>query len=394
MSERTQVAIIGAGPAGLLLSHLLQLDGIDSVVLERRGRSHVQQRLGAGVLEQGTVDLLTQVGLGERMHRIGMPQTGIDFRYDQRSHRIDFANEIGRQVMVYPQHEVVHDLIEARLAVGGEIRFEASAVRIRDPHTEKPSVEYTDRQGLARTLRCDFVAGCDGFHGITRSFIPEHKRKEYDRTYPFGWLGILAEVPPAARDVSWGCHETGFAMLSFRTPTRSRLYLQCEPDDKPENWSDDRIWSTLHERLDVKELPPLIDGPILQKGVTAMRSFQVEPMHYGSLFLAGVAAHIVPPTGAKGLNSAVADIWVLWHALSDYYRKQSHELLNRYSEICLRRMWLAHRFSSRLCTMVHRFPGHGDFMIKLQRADLDYMTGTVTGRRASSENFTGLPIGI
>lgn len=389
MNERTQVGIVGAGPAGLLLSHLLHREGIESIVFDNRSREHVQQRLRAGVLEQGTVDLLAEVGLGERMRRLGMPQTSLDFRYAQASHRIDFAREIGRTVMVYPQHEVVHDLIEARLAAGGDLRFDTPVTAIQDLEGPSPTI-LAGPEG--RPVRCDFIAGCDGFHGICRDAIPASVMKTYDRVYPFGWLGILAEVPPAAPDVTWGCHETGFAMLSFRSPTRSRLYLQCEPDDDPDNWSDDRIWSALHERLDVPGMPPLIEGPIVQKGVTAMRSFQVEPLRHGALFLAGDAAHIVPPTGAKGLNSAVADIRVLGRALAAYYRQGSTRLLDSYSETCLRRMWLVHRFSAGLCTMVHSFPGQSDFARRLQRADLDYMTGSEPGRRAFSENFTGLPI--
>ncbi|OVZ57851.1 4-hydroxybenzoate 3-monooxygenase [Pigmentiphaga sp. NML080357] len=389
MIERTQVGIVGAGPAGLLLSHLLHREGIESIVFDSRSREHVQQRLRAGVLEQGTVDLLAEVGLGERMRRLGMPQTSIDFRFAQASHRIDFTREIGRTVTVYPQHEVVHDLIEARLAAGGDLRFDTPVTALLDVEGPSPTI-VAGPEG--KPVRCDFIAGCDGFHGICRDAIPASALTTYDRVYPFGWLGILAEVPPAAPDVTWGCHETGFAMLSFRSPTRSRLYLQCEPDDHPGNWSDDRIWHTLHERLDVPGMPPLIEGPIVQKGVTAMRSFQVEPLRHGALFLAGDAAHIVPPTGAKGLNSAVADIRVLGRALAEYYRHGSARLLDGYSETCLRRMWLVQRFSAGLCTMVHSFPGQNEFVKRLQRADLEYMTGSVPGRLAFAENFTGLPV--
>ena len=389
MIERTQVGIVGAGPAGLLLSHLLHREGIESIVFDSRSREHVQQRLRAGVLEQGTVDLLAEVGLGERMRRLGMPQTSIDFRFAQASHRIDFTREIGRTVTVYPQHEVVHDLIEARLAAGGDLRFDTPVTALLDVEGPSPTI-VAGPEG--KPVRCDFIAGCDGFHGSCRDDIPASALTTYDRVYPFGWLGILAEVPPAAPDVTWGCHETGFAMLSFRSPTRSRLYLQCEPDDHPGNWSDDRIWHTLHERLDVPGMPPLIEGPIVQKGVTAMRSFQVEPLRHGALFLAGDAAHIVPPTGAKGLNSAVADIRVLGRALAEYYRHGSARLLDGYSETCLRRMWLVQRFSAGLCTMVHSFPGQNEFVKRLQRADLEYMTGSVPGRLAFAENFTGLPV--
>lgn len=393
MSARTQVGIVGAGPAGLLLSHLLHRQGIDSVVLESRDREHVQQRLRAGVLEQGTVELLTQVGLGERMHRLGMPQTGIDFRFAGQSHRVDFTAHTGRKVMVYPQHEVVRDLIDARLAAGADLRFETQVTALQGIDGPRPTILFTEG-GEHRTLSCDFVIGCDGFHGVCRDAMPATHRKDYDCIYPFAWLGILAEVPPAAPDVTWGCHESGFAMLSFRSPTRSRLYLQCEPDDHPDNWSDDRIWSALHQRLDVQGMPPIIEGEILQKGVTGMRSFLTEPMRFGALFLAGDAAHIVPPTGAKGLNAAVADIRVLSEGLTRHYRAGDGTLLDRYSEICLRRMWQVQRFSAGLCTMVHSFPGQSDFGRRLQRADLEHMTGTAAGRMAFSENFTGLPIEV
>ncbi len=392
--HRTQVGIVGAGPAGLLLSHMLHLEGIESIVLESRSRDHVQSRLRAGVLEQGTVELLTEVGLGERMHKLGMVQTGIDFRFGGRSHRIDFQEETGgRTVMVYPQHQVVTDLVKARLEDGGQVWFETPVKKFEGLESDKPVIHF-EAGGEPGQVVCDFVIGCDGFRGLSRGAMPEPLLKAYDRVYPFGWLGILAEVPPAADDVTWGCHETGFAMLSFRSPTVSRLYLQCEPDDKPENWSDDRIWSALHERLDVEDMPPIIEGKITQKGVTSMRSFLAEPMQHGRLFLAGDAAHIVPPTGAKGLNSALADIKVLSRGLSDHYKKATQAVLDRYSAICLRRMWLVQRFSAGLCTMVHQFPGQDAFGKRLQRADLDYMTGTRAGRLSFSENFTGLPVEI
>lgn len=393
-TDRTQVAIIGAGPAGLLLSHLLHLEGIESVVLEHRSRDHVQSRLRAGVLEQGTVDTLRDAGLGGGMAARGLPQTAIDFRFGRQSHRIDFTHETGgKQVMVYPQHEVVTDLIHARLEAGGQIWFDTPVTRLDDLTTSRPVVHY-EVDGEPHQLHCDIVAGCDGFRGLSREAMPRDARTSYDRVYPFAWLGILAEVPPAAPTVTWGCHETGFAMLSFRSATVSRLYLQCTPEDKPENWSDDRIWHTLHERLDVEDMPPLIEGRITQKGVTGMRSFLSEPMQHGRLFLAGDAAHIVPPTGAKGLNAAVADIRVLSRGITEFYKRASSDVLDRYSALCLQRMWLVQRFSAGLCTMVHQFPGQSAFERRLQRADLDTMTGTHAGRLAFSENFTGLPYAI
>lgn len=389
---RTQVGIVGAGPAGLMLSHLLHLEGIESVIIESRSREHVRTRLRAGVLEQGTVDLMREVGLGERLDQLGLVQNGIDFRFGGESHRVDFTQATGgRTVVVYPQHDVVTDLMTARERTGGQVIYDAPVTRIEGLQSERPVIHY-EVEGQARSLSCDFVAGCDGFRGVCREAIPASVLKVYDRIYPFGWLGILADAPPASPDITWGCHDNGFAMMSLRTQTVTRLYLQCLPDEDPDNWSDDRIWRELHTRLDVPGMPTLREGPILQKGVTAMRSFLAEPMHYGRLYLAGDAAHIVPPTGAKGLNSAFADIKVLGRALIEHYKRGSNEFLQRYSDICLRRMWLVQRFSAGLCTMVHRFPDENPFVQRLQRADLDYMTGTESGRLAFSENFVGLPI--
>jgi p-hydroxybenzoate 3-monooxygenase len=391
---RTQVGIVGAGPAGLLLSHLLHLEGIESVVIERASRAHVQGRLRAGVLEQGTVEALRALGLGGRIATLGLEQHALDFRFGGQSHRLDFHQATnGRSVWVYPQHEVVADLMQARLAAGGQILFETPVTRIAGLHDSRPTVHF-EQDGEPRTLECDFIVGCDGFRGICRDAIPADMLKVYDRIYPFGWLGILADAPPATDEITWGCHEDGFAMLSIRSPSVTRLYLQCEPDEDPARWSDDRIWAELHKRLDVPGMPPVREGRITQKGVTAMRSFLAEPMQYGRLFLAGDAAHIVPPTGAKGLNSAVADVSVLGRGLVERYRRGRADLLDRYSQICLRRMWLVQRFSAGLCTMVHQFAGDNAFVRRLQRADLDYMTGSAAGRLAFGENFTGLPIEI
>ncbi len=390
--KRTQVAIIGAGPAGLMLSHMLHLQGIESVVVERAAALHVQQRLRAGVLEQGTVEMMRELGLGERLGQLGLEQHTIDFRFGGQSHPINF-NEAsgGRSAWVYPQHEIVTDLMNARTAAGAQMLFETPVTRIEGIDSDRPVV-HLEIEGEPHELACDFVIGCDGFRGISRGAVPAEKGRTFDHVYPFGWLGILAEAAPAIKDITWGCHEDGFAMMSIRTPEVTRLYLQCAPDENPGNWSDDRIWSELHKRLDVEGMPTLNEGKITQKAVTAMRSFLFEPMQHGRLFLAGDAAHIVPPTGAKGLNSAMADVKVLGRALEAHYRRGSSELLSSYSECCLKRMWLVQRFAGGLCTTVHQFPGDSAFKRRLQRADLEYMTGTVAGRLQFAENFTGLPV--
>lgn len=388
---RTQVGIVGAGPSGLMLAQILHQQGIASVIVERSSREHVRTRLRAGVLEQGTVEMMREFGVGERVASAGLKQRAIDFRFNGESHPIDFEAECGRNTWVYPQHEVVTDLMAARERSGQPVLYDAPVTRIEGLEGKRPVIHF-EHGGEAARLECDFVAGCDGFRGVSRGAIPADRLKVYDRVYPFGWLGILAEARPAIQDITWGCHEDGFAMMSIRSPSVTRLYLQCAPDEDPEGWSDDRIWSELHKRLDAPGLPTLNEGRITQKGVTAMRSFLAEPMQHGRLFLAGDAAHIVPPTGAKGLNSALADVKVLGRALTEHYRAGNGDWLQRYSEICLKRMWLVQRFSAGLCTMVHHFPGENAFVRRLQRADLEYMTTTVPGRLEFSENFTGLPV--
>ena len=372
-----------------MLSHLLHLEGIESVVLESRSRAYVRERVRAGVLEQGVVELLSQTGLGERVSRQGIRMRGIDFRFGGEPHLVEFS-AAGRYAMVYPQYELVEDLANARLAAGGQILYESPVTGIESLN-DTPRIHYKT-QGDTFFLDCDFVAGCDGFHGISRSAIPASVLKEHDHPFPFGWLGVIAEAPPAWPDITWGCHPGEFAMMSMRTPTRTRLYLQCPPDDKPENWSDDRIWSELHARLDLPRSSKLNEGRIVQKGVAAMRSYVAEPMRYGKLFLAGDAAHIVPPTGAKGLNSAMADVRVLARALTEHYKRGNDALIERYSDTALRRMWLVERFSTWLCTTVHRFPNTDAFTRRLQLAELQYMALTETGRRMFAENFTGLPV--
>ena len=374
-----------------MLSHLLHLEGIESVVLESRSRAYVRERVRAGVLEQGVVELMQQTGIGERVSRLGIRMRGIDFRFGGEPHLVEFsAASGGRYAMVWPQHELVEDLANARVAAGGEILYESPAKGFEDVNGNKPTIVFGENQ----RLQCDFVAGCDGFHGISRGAIPSSVLKEHDHIFPFGWLGVLAEAPPAWPDITWGCHPREFAMMSMRTPTMTRLYLQCPPDDDAANWSDDRIWSELHERLDLPGGAKLNEGRIVQKGVAAMRSYVAEPMRYGRLFLAGDAAHIVPPTGAKGLNSAMADVRVLARALAEHYKRGNDSLIERYSETCLRRMWLVQRFSTWLCTTVHRFPDTDAFTRRLQLAELQYMAGTETGRRMFAENFTGLPVDL
>ena len=387
---RTQVGIVGAGPAGLMLSHLLHLQGIDSVVLEAHTREYVQERVRAGVLEQNTVELLTETGLGERLHRKGLVHHGIELRFQGRGHRIDFRDLTGRAITIYAQAEVVKDLIDARLAAGGEVIFEAADVSIHGFAGSTPSIRFK-RDGTAVELSCDFIAGCDGFHGVCRPSVPAGVLTAYDRTYPFAWLGILAEAPPSSEELVYCYHERGFALLSMRSPKLSRLYLQCTPDESIENWSDDRIWQELHVRL-ARRGWTLTEGPIIQKGIAGMRSFVVEPMQCGNLFLAGDAAHIVPPTGAKGLNLAIADVRVLAKALDEFYHSGSRALLDRYSDICLRRVWKVQRFSWWMTSMLHRFGSDNAFDQRRQLGELDYVTGSRAASQSLAENYVGLPM--
>jgi len=388
---RTQVAIIGAGPAGLLLSHLLHLAGIESVVLELRSRDYVEHRIRAGVLENTTEDLLIESGVGERMRREGLPHEGINLRFNGRDHRIDFKALTGRHVMVYSQHKVVQDLIGARFSVGGEVVFEVNHVVVHDIASDRPRVTWT-HDGRAFTLDCDFVAGCDGFHGICRPSVPAGAVTVFERDYPFGWLGILAEAAPSSHELVYVNHDRGFALLSLRSPTICRLYIQCAPDEDIEAWSDDRIWNELHTRT-ARDGFVLSEGPILQKSVTPMRSFVAEPMRFGHLFLLGDAAHIVPPTGAKGLNLAAADVWVLARALEAFYRSKRVDLLDAYSATCLERVWKVQRFSWWMTSMLHRFEAHGGFDRRVQMAELAYVTGSVAASTALAENYVGLKLG-
>jgi p-hydroxybenzoate 3-monooxygenase len=391
---RTQVGIVGAGPAGLVLSHLLHLEGIDSVVLEAHTREYVQERVRAGVLEQNTVDLLTETGVGARMQREGLVHHGVELRFQGRGHRIDFRELTGRSITIYAQAEVVKDLIDARLAAGGRLFFNAADVTIHDfadwVPDHHPFIRYR-KDGSEIELACDLIAGCDGYHGICRPSIPPGILTLYERVYPFAWLGILAEVPPASEELIYCCHDRGFALLSMRSPKISRLYLQCAPDELIENWSDARIWEELQTRLACKGWN-LTEGPIVQKGITGMRSFVVEPMQLGRLFLAGDAAHIVPPTGAKGLNLAVSDVRVLAKAIARFYRSGDRTLLDQYSETCLRRVWKVQRFSWWMTSMLHRFEGDSPFDWRRQLGELDYVTSSRAASESLAENYVGLPM--
>jgi p-hydroxybenzoate 3-monooxygenase len=393
---RTQVGIVGAGPAGLLLSHLLHLEGIESVVLESRSRDYVEGRIRAGVLEQGTVDLLTESGVGDRMKKEGMVHHGIELRFGGQGHRIDLHELTqGRAITVYGQHEVVKDLIAARLEAGGEVVFEAEAVRVEDLDSQNPTVRYR-KDSEDHELRCDFVAGCDGFYGVCRDSIPEGVLTVYERRYPFAWLGILAETPPSSAELIYTYHERGFALHSMRSPELTRLYIQCDPEDDIEDWSDERIWEELQARLATDEGWALAKGPIREegRGITPMRSYAVEPMQYGRLFLAGDAAHIVTPTGAKGMNLAVADVRVLARALAGFYTYGQTELLDQYSGTCIRRVWLAQRFSWWMTAMLHRFDSSDEFQHRLQLTELDYVTSSRSAAKTLAENYVGLPMDL
>jgi p-hydroxybenzoate 3-monooxygenase len=386
---RTQVGIVGAGPAGLLLSHLLARQGIDSVVLEARSRAYVEQRVRAGVLEHPTVELLREVGLGDRLDREGMAHEGISLRFDGGDHRIDFADLVGRGIVVYGQQEVVKDLVAARLADSGDIRFEVSDVVLEGVESDAPVIGFTGADGRREELRCDVIAGCDGFHGISRgAFAPE----VFDRQYPFAWLGILAKAAPTHHELVYSNHAEGFALYSMRSPEVTRLYLQVPPDTDAATWSDARIWDQLGVRRAATGFT-LNEGPIMEKGVTGMRSVVAEPMRHGRLFLAGDAAHIVPPTGAKGMNLAIADVRVLAEAFAQFLGGGGESGIDAYSDTCLRRVWRAEYYSWWMTSMLHNFPDEDAFTRKLQLSQLRY---TVSSRAASTslaENYVGLPHG-
>jgi len=385
---RTQAAIIGAGPAGLLLSHLLHLQGIESVVLESRSRDDIESTIRAGVLEQGTMDILNDTGVGARMRETGALHHGIELAFGGRRHRIDLTELTGKAITVYPQHEVIKDLVAARLAAQGQILFEVSDVRIDGIDGTSPSVSFTHR-GEAGRLEADFVIGCDGFHGVSRKTLPEAARTEFQRTYPFGWFGILVESAPSSEELIYAQHERGFALISTRTPEVQRLYFQCDPADHVDNWSDDRIWAELHARVETNDGWKVNEGRIFQKGIIGMRSFVCTTMRHGRLFLAGDASHIVPPTGAKGMNLAVSDVKFLAEGLDSFYRKGSTELLDGYSERALKRIWRAEFFSWWMTRMLHTFAEATPFERAMQRAELENVVGSRALAQALAENYVG-----
>ena len=388
---RTQVGIVGAGPAGLMLSHLLAREGIDSVIIEDQSRAHVESRIRAGVIENWAADLLAETGVGARMQREGLVHEGIAIALNGERRRIDFKRLTGRGIMVYGQHEIIKDMIEARLAAGGQIEFEITAASVHNFDGRAPKIRYK-RGGEAREIACDFIAGCDGFHGICRPSIPKGVLTEFERIIPLGWLGILSQSPPPSPELIYSYTDRGFALYSMRSPTVSRLYLQCAPDEDLAKWPDDKVWKELKTRLGPDGDKLLQEGKVLEKSVTAMRSFVVEPMQTGRLFLAGDAAHIVPPTGAKGMNLAIADVLFFSRALTEFYRSGKTALLEGYTQKCLARVWKAQHFSWWMTSMLHLNPDDGPAERRRQFAELDHVTSSEAASKSLAENYVGLPI--
>ena len=385
---RTQVGIIGSGPAGLLLARTLYLQGIDSVIFERKSRDYVESRIRAGVLEHGTVEMLRAIGANERMDKLGIPHDGFSLAFDGRMERIDMAAHTGHGVMIWGQTQVTRDLIALHLANNGVIKFECPAVAVEDLHSDAPRIIY-EEDGVRKSLTCDYVMGCDGYHGVSRASIPADKLTTYEKIYPFGWLGILSDVPPVDHELIYANHERGFALCSQRSPTRSRYYVQCDLDDHVDNWTDQAFWDELRRRLPEHVADRMVIGPRLEMSIAPLRSFVAEPMRYGNLFLAGDAAHIVPPTGAKGLNLAASDIRYLADALIAFYKQGRSDLLNAYSDTALRRVWKAIRFSWWFTSLMHRFDDD-PIGYRLQVAELDYLTSSHAGRTVMAENYIGL----
>jgi p-hydroxybenzoate 3-monooxygenase len=388
---RTQVGIIGAGPAGLTLSLLLNRLGIETVILESRSRQYVEARIRAGVIEHWATELFDELGVGARLRKQGLVHEGIEIRVNGIGRRIDFKQLVNKTITVYGQHEVVKDLIQARLAQGGAIEFEVSDTQVDRLDSEQPIIRFK-KNGESHEIACDFIAGCDGFHGVCRPSVPKGVLTEFERVYPFGWLGILAESPPVNHELIYNNHDRGFSLYAMRAPTITRAYLQCDPDEDAKNWSDEEIWAELKRRLGPEGETRLKTGRIIEKGVTAMRSFVTEPMQFGRLFLAGDAAHIVPPTGAKGMNLAIADVLFFSRALEAFYKSKSTTLLDGYTKKCLNRIWKAQRFSYFMTTMLHLNPNDGPFDRRRQLAELDYVTSSKAASAALAENYVGLPI--
>jgi p-hydroxybenzoate 3-monooxygenase len=387
---RTAVAIIGAGPSGLLLGQLLNKAGIPNVILEQRSADYVLGRIRAGVIEKGAADLLDEAGVGERMHREGLVHDGIELGFSGARYRINFQDLVGRSVIVYGQTEITRDLMEARAAAGSPALYESTDVTLHHVNGGTPSVQF-QHAGTTQVLDCDFIAGCDGFHGVSRQSIPEHVLKVYERVYPFGWLGILVDRPPVSEELIYANHERGFALCSMRSRTRSRLYIQCRLDDHVQDWPDGRFYEELLRRLDPVAGAHVQPGPSIEKSIAPLRSFVAEPMRYGNLFLVGDAAHIVPPTGAKGLNLAASDVYYLWQGLRDYYRNRRHDGLDTYSARALQRVWKAERFSWWMTSILHRFPEGSAFDQRIQHAELEYLVSSRPAMTALAENYVGLP---
>ena len=387
----TRVAIIGSGPSGLMLAQLLHRAGIDAVLIDNKSAEYILGRIRAGVLETTTVELLDEAGVGDRLHAQGLVHDGISLAFAGAHHRIDFKELTGRHVVVYGQTEVTRDLMEARTACGAASVYEAEDVRVEGFDGERPVVRYR-KGGTQHELRCEFIAGCDGFHGVCRQRLPATAYRTYERVYPFGWLGLLSETPPLADELIYSNHERGFALCSMRSLTRSRYYLQCTLAERVEEWPDERFWAELKLRLDPHVAERLVTGPSIEKSIAPLRSFVVEPMRFGRLFLAGDAAHIVPPTGAKGLNLAASDIRYLSRALILFYRNGDRAGLERYSDLCLRRVWFAERFSWWMTSILHRFPEAGEFGARIQRAELEYVVRSRAAATSLAENYVGLPI--
>ena len=391
-TQRTQVAIIGAGPSGLMLGALLAKAGIDAVVFERQSPDYVLGRIRAGVLEQGTTELLEEIGVAARMHAEGLPHDGFELCFGGARHRIDLhALTGGKRVMVYGQTEVTRDLMDARAAAGLTTHYQASDVTIHDFDSDRPSVRW-QQDGLTHEMSCDFIAGCDGYHGVCRASVPASAVSCFEKVYPFGWLGVLSRTRPVSDELIYSNHERGFALCSMRSMSLSRYYVQCPLDDKVEQWSDSAFWDELRRRLDPAAAEALVTGPSIEKSIAPLRSFVAEPMRFGRLLLAGDAAHIVPPTGAKGLNLAASDVRFLAQALLEHYQEQSDAALDHYSSRCLARVWKAERFSWWMTSLMHRFPDGGDIGLKLQRAELDYLVGSRAASTALAENYVGLAL--